>query len=291
MTCIPDGTFPATFLIFAALSATGARAADAPQSAADALERLEGTWLLVYAETDGCISPADRVRPVRVEIHGTTYSVYFGDDRIAHDVSFAIDPKASPKTTDDTINGGPDKGKHVRGIYELDGDSLISCVGKAGQDRPKVFDTEKGQGHTLRVFSRTMPGDEARKNAVRDELIRFSGTWRFVSMDFGGNALDERRIGDSRLIIRGNRFVSRSSRGSVPGTFRIDPTSKPKTIDVVFSSTSGNSGTLHGIYELTDDTYKVCLGLDGMPRPSEFASKPGSGSGLQVLKRVVLPPP
>jgi uncharacterized protein (TIGR03067 family) len=40
-----------------------------------------------------------------------------------------------------------------------------------------------------------------------------------------------------------------------------------------------------GIYELDGDRYKVCFAPAGKPRPSEFASKPGSGSLLQAWKR------
>ena len=39
------------------------------------------------------------------------------------------------------------------------------------------------------------------------------------------------------------------------------------------------------IYELTDDTYKVSIGMPGKPRPTSFTSKPGSGNGFQILKR------
>ena len=42
---------------------------------------------------------------------------------------------------------------------------------------------------------------------------------------------------------------------------------------------------LLGIYELTDDSYKVCFGPPGGERPTEFASKPGSKVRLIVMKR------
>jgi hypothetical protein len=39
-------------------------------------------------------------------------------------------------------------------------------------------------------------------------------------------------------------------------------------------------------YSALGDTYKVCIGLAGRERPTVFASEPGSGHVLQVLKRV-----
>ena len=40
-----------------------------------------------------------------------------------------------------------------------------------------------------------------------------------------------------------------------------------------------------GIYELGDDSYKVCFAPVGKPRPGEFTSQPGSGNILQVWER------
>ena len=118
----------------------------------DELARLQGTWQLLYAETNGSAAPAKTVRSIRVEIKGDHHSVYVGDKPVVHDVSFDIDPTVSPKTSDDTINEGEDKGKQIHGIYQLDGDTLISCVAKLGHERPKEFAADKGSGHTLRVF-------------------------------------------------------------------------------------------------------------------------------------------
>jgi uncharacterized protein (TIGR03067 family) len=193
-------------------------------------------------------------------------------------------PAVSPKTTDDTINEGEDKGRQIHGIYQLDGDTLVSCVAKAGQERPKEFASAEGSGHTLRVFMKVSPDDDAKAKAIREELIRFGGTWRFAVMVMEGLDFPEKSLEDTRLIIQGNRFQSKSPRGVVPGVFKIDPTVAPKTIDISFTD-PGMKDTLLGIYELTDNTYKVSIGLPGKPRPTGFTSKPGSGNGFEILKR------
>jgi hypothetical protein len=53
-----------------------ARAADEGQPAKEELPRFQGTWQLVYAETDGKTTPGERVRSVRVEVKGNSHSVY-----------------------------------------------------------------------------------------------------------------------------------------------------------------------------------------------------------------------
>jgi hypothetical protein len=40
-----------------------------------------------------------------------------------------------------------------------------------------------------------------------------------------------------------------------------------------------------GIYELQGDDLKLCLTITAKDRPTEFAAKPKSGHGFEVLKR------
>jgi uncharacterized protein (TIGR03067 family) len=65
----------------------------------------------------------------------------------------------------------------------------------------------------------------------------------------------------------------------------VHPSAHPKTIDVTFTEGPEKGKSSYGIYELEGDTYRVCIGLTGKPRPTDFASTPGSGHVLEVLKR------
>jgi uncharacterized protein (TIGR03067 family) len=276
-------------LSLAFLNSTLTSGADKAAASSDT-ELIQGTWQLLYAETDATQAPAKTVQSIRIEIKGNSHTVYFGDKAVVHDVSFVINPSANPKTTEDTINEGPDKGKPIRGIYQLKDDTLISCVAKPGDERPKEFVTSPGSGHTLRVFMKIPTHDDAKQKAIREEYIRFGGAWRFHSMEVEGQNVSEENTGASRLIIQGNRFFAKHGKQLTPGEFKIDPTVTPKTIDVTFTQGDGKGSTLKGIYELTDDTYKVALGTDGQPRPNQLSSKPGSNNGYQILKREVTQP-
>ena len=114
------------------------------------LEKLQGTWQLISAETDGKKLPEETVKKIRVVIKGNKHTVHFGDKVVAKQIPFTLDPTKKPKTTDDTL---PD-GKQIFGIYELKGDILKSCVAGIGKNRPKKFAAAQGSGHTLRVFKR-----------------------------------------------------------------------------------------------------------------------------------------
>ena len=41
-----------------------------------------------------------------------------------------------------------------------------------------------------------------------------------------------------------------------------------------------------GIYQIDDDTRKLCFAPSGKDRPTEFSSKPGSGHFLVIFERV-----
>ena len=261
------------------------RAAEESPAVKQELARFQGTWQLVYSETDGKTTPGDRIQAVRVEIKGNSHSVYFGDKQVVHDVSFTLDPTVTPRTTDDTINDGPDKGKQFHGIYELEGDTLASCVAKVGENRPTKFATIPGSGHTFRVFKRVRPGEDPKEKAVRDELIRFGGAWRFAELEIGGAKVPPASFAANRLILQGDRFLAIDSRETSSGYYKIDPTRVPKSIDVVFISGSPKGTTVRGIYELAGDTYKTCITVDDQPRPEKFASTPGNKYALEVLKR------
>ncbi len=114
------------------------------------LKKLQGTWQLVSAETDGKKLPEETVKKIRVVIKGNKHTVHFGDKVVAREIPFTLDPTKDPKTTDDTL---PD-GKQIHGIYELKGDLLKSCVAGIGKRRPTKFAAQPGTGHTLRVFRR-----------------------------------------------------------------------------------------------------------------------------------------
>ena len=70
------------------------------------------------------------------------------------------------------------------------------------------------------------------------------------------------------------------------GTSIIDPTKKPKTVDLTITEGQDKGKTALGIYEFSDGTRKVCLAPAGKERPTEFAAPTGSDHILAVLKRV-----
>jgi uncharacterized protein (TIGR03067 family) len=128
-----------------------------------------------------------------------------------------------------------------------------------------------------------LAADDANQE-VKKEMDRFQGTWRMVSLEAGQNKLTEDALKDFRLKIEGDKFTATEGTSENHGTFKVDPTKKPKTIEIIMIQGEKRQ-TLLGIYELEGDTYKLCGDMSGKSRPTEFAIKPGSGYILEVLKR------
>jgi uncharacterized protein (TIGR03067 family) len=295
------GTAPAGILVGASIVglviAAGHASAQAPTSPpsdkakaiASELAKFQGTWQLLSAETDGRKMPEQQARQFRVIIDDGYHSVIFGTTTIARQVKFVIDPTTSPKSTEDTITEGPNLGKKIRGIYELNGDELRSCVAAIDRARPTEFTAKAGSGQTFRQFKRisTSTISPAAEQASATDYGLFRGTWRVVSVQVGGKGQPSQSFEKTQLTFDGTDFTTVTAAGTTRGKIALDATRSPKAIDVTITDGRDKGTTFRAIYEISDDTYKLCSSFSGNGgRPKEFEAKAGSGYILQVLKRV-----
>jgi len=130
----------------------------------------------------------------------------------------------------------------------------------------------------------------SKEDAVKKDYERLTGTWMLVSAVKDGKDVPEEEVKKTRLITKGDKFTILGDPAlgtSGAGTFTIDPTKNPKTVDSLQSEGPDAGKTVLGIYEIIDDnTKRACWAPPGKERPSEFTSKPGSGHLLQNWKRV-----
>lgn len=110
--------------------------------AKEGAKKLEGTWLVQSASTDGKPIPAPGGKMV---FAGDSVTVT--DNGKDEKGFFTVDPSRKPATIDLSIPGLAQKGKQnsrtQRGIYELKGDTLRLCFA-AFNKRPTEF-SDKGQ--------------------------------------------------------------------------------------------------------------------------------------------------
>ena len=119
-------------------------------------------------------------------------------------------------------------------------------------------------------------------DVIEEELKRFQGTWKQIAYERDGvtQPLDE--LGwDPVTTFTADQFVVTLADGTIPikGTYRIDPTRNPKTVDWTDTTGEDAGKTLLAIYALQDDRLIFCAAYPGLERPKEFRTRPG-----QVLR-------
>jgi uncharacterized protein (TIGR03067 family) len=125
---------------------------------------------------------------------------------------------------------------------------------------------------------------------IERDYQRLSGTWVLSYGVVDGQPVAEEVRKQTRLITDRDKFTlstGAQTGTSEGGTFTIDPTKSPKTVDSVQASGPDKGKTFLGIYEIIDDNHKrACWAPAGKPRPVDFTSTPGSGHILQVWERL-----
>jgi len=136
------------------------------------------------------------------------------------------------------------------------------------------------------VRSQAADGD-AKEVAVAKDLQAFKGTWRLSSKEEDGKKFSEEEIKDVIGTIDGSGKVSvrRGDKVINEGTVKLDPTRKPKPIDVIFTGGERKGQAVLGIYEIEGDAFRVCVAHPGDERPAEFSAKAGSGCTLVAYQR------
>ena len=124
-------------------------AADSPE---DESKRFQGTWVLVGGgdSPDSAESKENaRKADARLVVEGEKFTLLSGE-RVAVKGTIKLDPTKSPKEYDSTYSDG----RHLKGIYELDGDKFRLCITAPGLDRPTAFTTKQGEHTYLLVYKR-----------------------------------------------------------------------------------------------------------------------------------------
>jgi uncharacterized protein (TIGR03067 family) len=139
-----------------------------------------------------------------------------------------------------------------------------------------------------------LAGDK-KQDAAKEELKKLEGTWIMTAVERDGDAPAEQDVtSDARCewTIRGNKYKS----GQVgemykkgEGFLRIDPSKKPKTIDLGRTEAFKPDETRYEIYELDGDTLKTTSvqkeKMKPEDRPNELKTAPKSGVVITYWKK------
>jgi uncharacterized protein (TIGR03067 family) len=134
--------------------------------------RFEGTWRYTFLEVEGKRLPEDASKGIRLILAGQNFTLKQGPTDLKG--TYKVDLTKKPKQIDVTFADGPDKGKTVQGIYELDGDTYRVCMGLPGKSRPTAFESKPGSGHVLEVLKREK--SPAKEKTAKKEPAKPKGT-------------------------------------------------------------------------------------------------------------------
>lgn len=114
-------------------------------------DRLQGNWVISSVLDDGNPVPDDvvkthLVKDGRIDIRGALITYINPENFKPHESAFVLSPDARPKQIDLAARGPT----RTKGIYMLDGDSLVVCLAAAeARSRPAEFGSAKGSKNLL----------------------------------------------------------------------------------------------------------------------------------------------
>lgn len=113
------------------------------------------------------------------------------------------------------------------------------------------------------------------------------GTWTASNAARDGKPADD--VVGHRLAFTGNRFqiAAKDGKPLYLGTFQINPSAKPATIDFEHKDGALNGKVWKGIYVLDGETLTICDNAAGLDRerPTAFEAKAGSGYVVVTFRR------
>lgn len=129
--------------------------------------------------------------------------------------------------------------------------------------------------------------DGPKDEAIHKDRKVIEGTWRISVLVVNGNDANEE---DARKLTvnngaDGSWSLNAEGKEICQGTSTIDPLQKTKTIDFTITEGEGKGNHYLGIYELGENTRKMCFAPPGEARPTELTSTSDSQRILVTFQR------
>lgn len=106
------------------------------------------------------------------------------------------------------------------------------------------------------------------QDVAKSDLQMFQGSWQPVFIrNPDGQPASAEELKAIRLEVKGNGFTLTNKDMSIAGTFTIDPTKTPKTIDFLLANGKSPDEQFLGVYEIRGDRRLSCFALPKQERP------------------------
>jgi uncharacterized protein (TIGR03067 family) len=124
------------------------------------------------------------------------------------------------------------------------------------------------------IATLSIAADNPKDDAAKKDLEKLKGTWVATSYVKDTKPAPEADLKMMKLVIAGDQVSFTKGKDLRKSTYKLDPTQKPKAVDIVMIDGPDKGNTLQGIYEISGDELKICLAILNKPRPKELAAKP-----------------
>jgi uncharacterized protein (TIGR03067 family) len=133
---------------------------------------------------------------------------------------------------------------------------------------------------------------DEKQEAIAADRALLAGEWRVVGVEANGTTNAD--LGVARVTVvnglDGTWSLLSNGKTIAEGTSTIDPTTRPKTIELkgIRGSVENARGKRYrGIYEVHETTRRICFVPADKPLPEAFAGTRDSGQILVTFERVV----
>src|SRR5438128_12313149 len=122
------------------------------------------------------------------------------------------------------------------------------------------------------IAATIIAADNPKDDAVKKDLDKLKGTWLATSYVKDAKPAPEPDLKMMKLVIAGDQVTFTKGKDLRKATYKLDPTQKPKAVDIVMVDGPDKGKTLQGIYEIRVDELKTCLAILDKPRPKEVSA-------------------
>lgn len=118
-----------------------------------------------------------------------------------------------------------------------------------------------------------------------DDAGAIQGNWIPVKGEFRGRPVADAVLKSISLKLDNGKYEVVAGSHPDRGVYTVDSGSKPKCLTITGTEGPNIGKTFPAIYELNDDTLRICYDLSGAKRPDEFKSIAGTQLYLVTYHR------
>jgi uncharacterized protein (TIGR03067 family) len=130
--------------------------------------------------------------------------------------------------------------------------------------------------------------DDAKDAAIKKDRQQTAGKWKVVAVEIDGQKMSDEDARKYTVVngTDGSWSLQEDGKEMDKGTSTIDPSKKPKAIDLTPTTGESKDKVHLAIYELGEKTRKLCIAGPDKSRPTDFSAKAGSEQILVSFERV-----